>query len=816
MKKHPLIKIFCSLCLFGGASTCIGTTYSWNIPSSGSWTNSSNWTPVGYPNNAADQADFVIGSTSSISVSVPIPISLNSMLFNSTVPYLITNVGGNLILSDSGTITVSSNQPNRIDAPIMLAGNYTIQQQSTQPFTISSSISGAPSTHLKLNQGGELILSGNNAFPELIIALGTVSVSTPENLSSTTIQIGPGSFNSNLAILHTTSSFSLNQTFNLASQQGTFNTDSGTTLTLNGPLIQAANDDSCAINKQGGGSLILNGDATATGTTVYQGNLTVNATITPPPFTIPFCNIQSGGRLNGIGTINAPMTNDGIVAPGNSPGTMTVNGSYTQNPDGTLVIAYAGPTSFSQLNVIGSPGTASIAGNLNINVTQGAANTPTSGFNFLEATGGISGVFTNVTTTPSFYVPMINYGSNSVSATLVSGFPSSQVVANGNAQLAMIASQNQTYMFLITKMQQMHRTIAANQKTSLPSEEQGKTAAIFGTSHHHSSQFLAANTNVLETHPFVADPHPLDPFKELGPIADVTAKTKEKDQHLRRTVGSEDKSLPGHFYIGPLATTGKLNGVDYWVAGAQMGIDYSFSQIGVGLLAQYGYSFQKGFINEDAKVNLYASYVPKQIPQLAVNMILGYAYDWIRYSTRKGFAHDRHTAKGSPSGNQYGSLIGIEYTLDETILKKMPKGLQLSPMATLHYTQNHIDKYTEHGSGKFDMQVKGVTVKTLRLGLELITFYTRTWNNVTFSPQITLGWQREFLAKGEKLWYRSANFDGPYYFSFLPALGRNSLIAGIDLEFYFYKRFGIEASWNYEWNHLFHDSQFYLGFNYLF
>jgi hypothetical protein len=51
----------------------------------------------------------------------------------------------------------------------------------------------------------------------------------------------------------------------------------------------------------------------------------------------------TGGRLNGAGTIAGALENTGgTVAPGTSPGTLTVDGSYTQGPDGTLETEIAG------------------------------------------------------------------------------------------------------------------------------------------------------------------------------------------------------------------------------------------------------------------------------------------------------------------------------------------------------------------------------------------------------------------------------------------------------------------------------------------
>ena len=51
--------------------------------------------------------------------------------------------------------------------------------------------------------------------------------------------------------------------------------------------------------------------------------------------------ILSGGILEGNGTVAANLTNGGEVRPGTSPGTLTVEGAYTQGPGGVLVAEIA-------------------------------------------------------------------------------------------------------------------------------------------------------------------------------------------------------------------------------------------------------------------------------------------------------------------------------------------------------------------------------------------------------------------------------------------------------------------------------------------
>jgi len=64
-----------------------------------------------------------------------------------------------------------------------------------------------------------------------------------------------------------------------------------------------------------------------------------------------------GGVLDGAGTVTGRVSNAAKVSPGNSPGTVTVDGTYVQTTGGTLAVDINGPvpgTDFDQLAIIGS------------------------------------------------------------------------------------------------------------------------------------------------------------------------------------------------------------------------------------------------------------------------------------------------------------------------------------------------------------------------------------------------------------------------------------------------------------------------------
>ncbi len=88
--------------------------------------------------------------------------------------------------------------------------------------------------------------------------------------------------------------------------------------------------------KLGTGELILSAANTYTGNTnISAGILTVDGSVSSAAV-----NVYKGATLKGHGTINGNVNNYGTVAPGNSPGILTINGNYTEN--GVLDIEIGG------------------------------------------------------------------------------------------------------------------------------------------------------------------------------------------------------------------------------------------------------------------------------------------------------------------------------------------------------------------------------------------------------------------------------------------------------------------------------------------
>jgi len=145
-----------------------------------------------------------------------------------------------------------------------------------------------------------------------------------------------------------------------------------------------------ALIKDGAGKLELTGDSGTTFTgagSVLAGTLAVNGVLGGTMEVI-------GGRLQGIGTVGATINQPGgTIAPGNSIGTLTINGNYVGN-GGRLEIetVLGGDASPSDRLVI----TGSTAGSTLVTVlNQGGAGAQTiEGIKVVDVGGASNGVFT--------------------------------------------------------------------------------------------------------------------------------------------------------------------------------------------------------------------------------------------------------------------------------------------------------------------------------------------------------------------------------------------------------------------------------------
>lgn len=177
--------------------------------------------------------------------------------------------------------------------------------------------------------------------------------------------------------------------------------------------------------KRGTGNLLLTGgmDGIADDNmkfVVEEGTLTVDSYLISTEG--PFVEVKDTGILKGNGTVGKTSSSGGMIAPGNSPGKLTVM-SLTLDPTNTLEFELDGPVAGTSYDQIESTGAVNL-NNANLDIKP--SYTPTEGQVFTIITGSsINGTFKNLpnnaTIAVSGMIFKVNYNPTSVTLTYVVG-----------------------------------------------------------------------------------------------------------------------------------------------------------------------------------------------------------------------------------------------------------------------------------------------------------------------------------------------------------------------------------------------------------
>ena len=240
---------------------------------------------------------------------------------------------GSLVKTNTGTLTLSGDLtyegPTSFQAgglildggitdligSVSIADGLTLQLGSSSTQTISGSVSGqggVTKTSAGLtNLSGDVIYIGDT-----IVSAGSLRFSGNFERFRGDITVASG---------------------------GDFQLGGNSTQTFFGDILGAG-----TFTKTGIGTVTLSASQAFTGNTaINEGALVVNTSLSSPTV-----NIAKGASLQGTGIVNT-VVSSGTVSPGNSIGTLTVAGNYTQN-SGSILVNEFDDTSSDLLRVAGS------------------------------------------------------------------------------------------------------------------------------------------------------------------------------------------------------------------------------------------------------------------------------------------------------------------------------------------------------------------------------------------------------------------------------------------------------------------------------
>jgi hypothetical protein len=132
--------------------------------------------------------------------------------------------------------------------------------------------------------------------------------------------------------------------------------------------------------------------------------------------------LASGSVLGGTGTIQGDVTTGGLVAPGNSPGALTIAGNLTLQSTSQFLVELGGTAQGTSYDFLNVTGTAALGGTLGLSLVNGFNTTARSTDSFtILSSAGLTGTFANVAvsgtrlvTTDGLGSFLVSYGANNV------------------------------------------------------------------------------------------------------------------------------------------------------------------------------------------------------------------------------------------------------------------------------------------------------------------------------------------------------------------------------------------------------------------
>ncbi|WP_372025650.1 autotransporter domain-containing protein [Tistrella mobilis] len=486
------------------------------------------------------------------------------------------------------------------------------------------------------------------------------------------------------------------------------------------------------IEKEGAGTWRFSGNLLAAAFDVNEGGVRLDGRFTGDEMTV-----GTGGTLSGNGTIDGDLVSEGRVAPGNSIGTITVTGDFTQAATGTLAMEYAadgaGGTVTDRL-VVG--GAATIEGGT-LSLTSFDGSTPRyASTELITAADGITGTFDTVETDRAGLVGRLLADGDVISLRLVD-------TENGFRALA--TTRN-----------------ARNVATVL--ETQGLTAT--GDRDQLLSELAALGD--------------ADAAAALGDLAG--SEYAGHWRYLRGTGrafvdGAANAGRAGHrgAWITGFGNTGRTSGEDdagdlrWRSAGTAVGIDFAVGEtarLGIAAGVTDGRTTAR---SRDAGIDTTGWHVGAYgaVPAGPVTLDAVVAYTRSSSDADRSITGTGRTARGSFDTDQVTAAIGISTDLVVPGAKPgTPEAAAgapswtVTPMLRLIYDRQKSDDVTETGAGAAALVVQGGTVEGLEAfaGVRFSTAYGDAAKGETvIRPSFTLGIGQELLDRDQTL---TAHFAG--------------------------------------------------------
>lgn len=652
------------------------------------------------------------GSTGTVTVSGVNANGTASTWNNNTSDLIIGNAGtGTLNVLNGGQVSNTKGFVGAIaGGTVLVSGvnaNGTASTWSNSD-VLTVGYASAPNGTLTVADGG-VVSAPSVVIGSLADATGTVNVggtatgaaAAPGTLSTPTIAFGDGT--GSLNFNHTSSGYDFDAALSSGTGTGALNQIAGVT------RLSADSGAFTGATNVKGGTLIVNGSI-------------ANSVVT----------VGNGGTLGGTGTVGATtVQSGGIVAPGNSIGTLNVNGTYAQASGSTYRVEVDSST-LSTADRIDVTGSATLEGGsvLQVVKTSPSAYTLGSKYTVLSATGGVTGTYqlTGQTDASAFVRIIDAYDANNVYLVTEQNRSLVDAAITPNETATAVAAQalpsiNPLFDALVFLPNDAAARAAFNQLS-------GEIHASVQTGMLDDSRFAREAVN----------------DRLLGAFCAPGASDQIRKQHPT-AARSEDDCAPGtgttawgrvFGSTGHVHSDGNAARFDRDIGGFFAGADTALAGgWRVGGLAGFSRSnFDVDARGSSAKGDSYTLGAYGGTQWGPTSLRLGASYSWYKLDTQRGvnFAgyKDSLSAKYDASTTQLFGEIGHRFNVSDVVA--------IEPFAGLAYVKVKTDGFAERG-GYAALTGRGSDTDTT-----FSTLGARFSAQVSDSTKLraTLGWRHAF------------------------------------------------------------------------
>ena len=525
--------------------------------------------------------------------------------------------------------------------------------------------------------------------------------------------------------------------------------------------------------KAGLGTLTLSGTNTYTGpTTINAGKLVVDGSITSD------VTVGAAGNLGGSGTISGNVINNGMLSPGNSIGTLTVSGDYTQAASGVYQVEINAAGQNDRVNI---SGTATLGGTVSVLAQPGTYSRNTS-YTILSS-GARVGTFSSVSSNFAFMTPTLSYVGDDVLLNLTLASDAFQKGAQTPNQKSIGAALDQAAANATGDFNTVLNALA-----SLDTANGSRALDMIGGQNYSGFSTLSVQSVLAFMNSFTQQ---------------VGGNNQGGGPQSSSNGGGSNAGSGGHMLLaeacdvacetvsrwgawgGGLAGAGTVagdtssRGVTYNLGGFAAGIDYRFDpKFLAGVAVGYAGAnlFTQGIdgrgTSDTVQLALYGKLTEGA---LYVDGLAGYARSENRMQRPIVFPGIQRTASGQTHADQFFAQLESGYRIG----LGGPADTFVTPFARLQASTSTQAAFTETGAASLNLNVAEQTTQSLRsvLGAQVGTSIDAGWRE-KLNLAFRLGWSHEYADTARPV---TASFAGAPALTFTPtgaAAPRNGVVLG--------------------------------------